>query len=541
MSTTPKANVVDFTHRRAPQGSKHHGGPRSFSFSSILFEKPTDRAEDESALQPPNFFPDLNCDQIVDAITAGRDEYALKPLFYWYLSRADAIRYRQEVIRDLEREPLYHLINLFSAEMREVRANLARVQKAHYKEQKHSWFLNAVELYCDSINSFSADLIAAHVESRGFLAFREYLSAYARSSSFNALLATMQRLKTDLATIEYCVLIRGSGFTVRKYEGEADYSREVELTFEKFKQGAVRDYRVTFEEKPEMNHIEAKITEFVANLYPEIFVPLNDFYINNQGFIDDTVARFDREVQFYVAYLEYIAPLRQLDLRFCYPLISEISKEIHSADGFDVALAHRMKKDNSRVVPNDFSLKRNERILVVSGPNQGGKTTFARTFGQLHYLASLGCPVPGREATLFLFDRIFTHFEREEKVENLRGKLEDDLLRIRHILDLATPRSLVIMNEIFTSTTVQDEIFLSKKIIEKIIERDLLCILVTFVDELASLAPQTVSMVSTVVPENPALRTFKIVRRPADGLAYAMAIAQKYRLTYDAITSRINS
>jgi len=401
--------------------------------------------------------------------------------------------------------------------------------------------LDAVGTYCEAIHCLVHDLTLVDVQSRGFLAFRTYVTDYANSDGFTSLLAETQKLKADLSTVTYCLLIQGNRIKVRKYAAEIDYSVKVEQTFEKFKQGAVKDYRVKFSTFPDMDHVEAQILDCVAQLYPDLFLHLDTYRVKNANYLDETIAIFEREIHFYVAYLEYIARFKRGGLKFCYPHISNPGKDVYDYEGFDLALANTLIPKHSPVVCNDFSLQDQERILVVTGPNQGGKTTFARTFGQVQYLASLGCPVPGREAQLFLFDRLFTHFEKEENLNTLRGKLQDDLVRIDTILNESTPNSILIMNEIFTSTTVKDALFLSKKIMEKILQLDLLCVCVTFIDELASFSEKTVSMVSTIVPENPAVRTYKIVRRPADGLAYAISIAEKYRLTYACLQERIPS
>lgn len=193
------------------------------------------------------------------------------------------------------------------------------------------------------------------------------------------------------------------------------------------------------------------------------------------------------------------------------------------------------------MICNHFYLEENERILMISGPNQGGKTTFARMVGQLHHLAALGCMVPGNSARMLLCDTIFTHFEKAENITNRHGKLAEDLIRIRAILQRCNSRSLIILNEIFNSTTTKDAVFLGTKIIEQILSIDAICIYVTFVDELTTISNRIVSMMSTTEDDNTHKRTFKICRKKADGQAYSRNLVEKYGLTYDKLNARLKS
>jgi DNA mismatch repair ATPase MutS len=503
-------------------------------FNSILFKRKTELVPEQ-----PSCFINLNLNQVIDTIVLGKEEYNLKPFFYTPLTDTDAIIYRQQIMQDIENSMLFDYIETFAKNMRDMRIALSKADKCSYKYEKERLFLDSLENYCDAINSLAHNLSLVDIKSPGFVSFHQYLTGYIQSIRFTSLFAETKKLITDLSAVQYCIHLKDLRVQVRPYNSETDYSEEVDHIFEKFKQEPVKDYLTKFENFPGMNHVEAAILDGVATLYPDMFQNLDDYYAKNTHYLDETISVFDREIQFYTAWLGYISKLKKTGLQFCYPQVSNTSKEVYNYESFDVALAYKLVKENASIVCNDFCMAGKERIIIVSGPNQGGKTTFARTFGQLHYLAAIGCSVPGSKAKLFLPDKIFTHFEKEENISDHRSKFEDDLFRIHDILNQATPSGIIIMNEILSSTTLQDSIFLSKKIMEKIDSMDVLCVWVTFIDELILLSKKTISMVSTIVPENPAVRTFKVIKKPANGLAYALSIAEKYKVTYRHLKERI--
>ena len=272
---------------------------------SILFDPPLRAGEPAE----PSFFSDLNLDQLFSALTTRREGYDLAPFFRVTLHDPAAVAYRHEVFRDLECEPVAAAVDEFAQRMRTVREYLAQARKLRYRYQKEFWFLDAAREYRDAVSVLAGTLTEALLAARGFLGFREYLSGYVGSAAFAGLTADLERVSAALAGVRYCVNIKGSRVTVSRYEDEADFSADVVATFAKFARGAVRDYRGKFRNWPEMDHVEERITDQVARLFPDVFGALDDFCARHAGFLDETVRAFDREVQFYVAYLDFIAPI----------------------------------------------------------------------------------------------------------------------------------------------------------------------------------------------------------------------------------------
>lgn len=505
---------------------------------SVLFMSPVAGPAARPAEQP-DYFVDLNLDQVVASLTAGRDQYHLEAFFFATLRQEAAVRYRHDVLRDLEQPAVRSAITEFAGRMQRVREQLEQAAKLRYPLQSQAWFVEAVETYCAAVRALSGALAACDLPSRGLSGLRDFLAGYTASSRFTSMTREIGELKDALRQVRYAVRTNGDRVTVLRYTGEPDYCAEVAATFAKFQQGAVSSYLANLRDDPEMNPVEAQILDRVARLYPEVFVARTAFCASHRDFVEPTVGRFDREIQFYLAYLELVDRGRAAGLPFCYPQVSARSKEIAVAQGFDIALANKLLAGEGTVVGNDFHLTGPERMFVVTGPNNGGKTTFARMFGQLHHLAGLGLLVPGREARLFLPDRIFTHFERAEDIETRRGKFDDELVRVHDILEQASTNSVIVMNESFSSTSLNDALYVGTEVLRQILELRCLGVYVTFVDEIASLSGATVSMVGQVEPADAAMRTFKLLRTPADGRAHAWAIAEKYGLSYQRLIERI--
>ena len=305
----------------------------SATFESILFPNGAAMADIDDQPQPDSF-PDLNLDRVIEAATAGREEYDLKPFFYLSSLDVATIHYRHDAFRDLENRAVADSVRSFASEMQRIRRHLAQAEKLYYERQRQRWFLDAVDIYCKLVRQLAGDLAPADLRSTGFAEFLQYLDSYIGSRDFSTLETETQRIGGDLNAIRYALHIEGKRVTVSNYSPEPDYGADVLETFEKFRQDTTKEYRFSSRSNSDMNHVEAAILDRVARVYPAVFSSLEEYCGRYRTFLNPAVARFDREVQFYLAWVEYTQRLSKAGLSFCLPIVSDRSKEVFACEAF---------------------------------------------------------------------------------------------------------------------------------------------------------------------------------------------------------------
>jgi DNA mismatch repair ATPase MutS len=509
-------------------------------YESILYLHNSDRERAAANEQVPDIFNDLNLDQVIDRILHFRHCSSLAGCFYTALKDIDAIVYRQETMKDLEDKQILSLYKTFSDTLIETNERCVKIRNDNHDAYGYvtcGKLFHEAEQYCREIEIFSDEVNSITVHSKGLMEFAAYLETYIQTDSFKKLSSETERIRYELNQVKYCMLIRNGTVKVRKYEGQKNHSERIVSLFERFSRGSTKNYKKQFEEKPHAEHIEEAVMELVAGLYPDAFNDLKQFCNEHDSFADKKLLRTAKELPFYFAWLTVTKPMKQDGLSFCYPKMCMDKEKIYDYGDFDIALAQKL---GNKIITNDFELNAPEKMIIITGPNQGGKTTFARAYGQIHYLASIGLSVPGTSACLHLPDMILTHFGKEEDTSGENGRLQDDLLRMHSILNKATENSLIIVNEIYSTATLQDAMTLSNYMMDAFSEKQCTAVVVTFLEELAHHGKDTIGMTSVVKEDDPAQRTYKVVRREADGLAYAEVLAGRHGLTYDQLNRRLH-
>lgn len=491
-----------------------------------------------SAARPldPDACRDLGIDGLVEHLTGNRRGYELTSWCTSLVAESD-VRYRHAVFRDLQRPGLREGVATFCRDLLRVRQTLAMAARRHYDLEAQWWFLDAATRYTTAVPALVEVLDSVPVTSAAWHGVAGSLRAYIDSPGFAELSARAADLTRRLDAVRYRLRVHSDRVQVRPVDpDEPDYATELLAIFDRFRQADAPSYLKEIHDPGSMDHVEAAVAGFVARLHPEEFGDLRTFRDRHEPLVLPALTRLEREAQFYLAWCDLVEETATRGVAWCLPDFAP-DQGLSIESGCDVSLA--LGTSPQPVVPNDCRLTGSERRVVVTGPNQGGKTTFARMLGQVHALAALGVPVPARRATMPLVDQVFTVFERGENLDDLRGHLQDDLIRARRVADQTTADSLVVLNEAFASTSPEDALLVAGEFLARLARRGARCVCVTFLDELSRLTPDTVSLVAGVDPATPTRRTFEVTPRPADGLAYAHALAALHRLTGEDLVERL--
>jgi DNA mismatch repair protein MutS len=464
------------------------------------------------------------------------------------------IGYRQAILRELAaRESLRDRLIALLPSLRE----LARPRSAAWAQESPLLLvpprLSDLELYVSCVSDLHAALRAEPLESQGLCALRDHLAARVADPQFESLATELPALREQIDRVRSVTIgvnldgdLRPTAATLVAINAEP-FSGPRTLTHRLFGRDGVSAMpgatalRSISERSPQTDPLARDLEKLLAETVQPVAAGLERFGRINAR----PLAALEPEIAFYIGAIRLAKRLTACGLPVCLPEIDDSRHRLIAAYNPSLALQLDIAAGESAPVvsnPIDFD---DGRIVVLTGPNRGGKTTYLRAVGVNQVLFQAGIYVAAEAARLTPADVILTHFPPAEGTEPGGGRLDDEARRVREIFAAATRDSLLLFNEPLTSTGEREAQQLARDVVRALRLLDARTIYVTHLHALAGEADTlnrepggtVVSWVAGVAADEQ--RTYAIRRGPPLDSSHAAAIAEQQGITYAQLARQL--
>lgn len=485
----------------------------------------------------------LALNEIVEMIALTKEEKDIvKKIFTKMPLDTKTINYRLDIIRDLIscRE--------FCEELKTILVKIDVLNEYnmhnhfHIEKRPSLWdlidFMTEMDIYVEVVEALNSLFTKYPMESEGLREIANLLKEVINTDQISELKEVVKNLKADTTTVKSVTLavnltpeLFPEEVQVLSYNKVPFKSKYVKDVWALSIQSASRvSYRV---QTPFMKGVCDDLEKHLGRSLHEYKSELKK-YVNFKGYF---LLDICNDLKYYLLCARCAHHLIDSGYEICYPKIDSTLNHIEIKDVYNIRLANK-KIDAKDIVKNDFSFTPSERIFILTGPNRGGKTILTQSVGINAFLASQGLFVCAKSYEGFNFTKILTHFPADENETLDLGRLGEEAIRVQKIAEVADDKTLVLLNETYSSTSAVDGLYLARDLVHVLKDNNVPTIFNTHIHELArgvsdmnkwdgaDIVSITMEMVNN---EN----TYRVLRKEPDSSSFAHNIALKYGVTYE--------
>jgi len=437
--------------------------------------------EAELPVNQRSLIQDLELNTLFNAMSLGDEflfEVAKKAVLTGLKDDTDTILYRQSVLKDCLKNSstVINIYNTVFEAIENERKNFWGIFATKSPESILNRSVTVLEMFLAAIKTLKniAGDCSEKFDSEGFSALFCMLKKEFCDEYFNSIQDHLRELNFKNGILLSAELGRGNtgvNYVLRK--SNIKKQKFFERIFAKGPQ-TITHY---VHERDECGHrMLAEIKDRGLNLVANALAQSTDHIL---GFLK--MLRI--ELAFYIGCLNLHKQLISMDAPVSFPNPQPCSSRSHQFSGlYDISLALTKKQ---KVVGNDISAQ-NKLFVIITGANQGGKSTFLRSIGQSQLMMQCGMFVPAQHFSSNLCDNLFTHFKREEDTDMKSGKFDEELARMDDIVNNITSGTMILFNESFAATNEREGSEIARQITSALYEKNIKVFFVTHLFEFAN-------------------------------------------------------